>query len=220
MLLGSMKVQTSVGELTRAQRASLQSKGPEAKTTNAHAYTRVVVTGVIAVLSMTGSAAAQVSTGNGGATISLSLDHLWSLAWFGIALYAIGLAHKGLKSNYRIEDAIEGEDSDEDKRASTALGAIELTSSIKEALNQVTRAGAEPDEAKEIYKRRSEKLEARDAANFDARIQQNMKEIVSAAIVPLWEKIDALTDMTERNATAIEDRVESNSGLVEPGWQI
>ena len=220
MLLGSMKIETSVGELTRAQRASLQSKGPEAKTTNAHAYTRVVVTGVIAVLSATGSAAAQISTGNGGATISLSLDHLWSLAWFGIALYAISLAHKGLKSNYRIEDAIEGEDSEEDRRASTALGAIELTSSIKEALNQVTRAGAEPDEAKEIYKRRSEKLEARDAANFDARTQQNMKDVVSTAIEPLWEKISSLTIETEKNATALEERAEPSSGFVDSRWEI
>ncbi len=211
----------SIGEMTRAQHASLRSKGLEATTTtNAYALARVVGTGLFAMLSVTGSAAAQISTGNGGATISLSLDHLWSLAWFGIALYAISLAHKGLKSNYRIEDAIEGEDSDEDKRASTALGAIELTSSIKEALNQVTRAGAEHDEAKDIYKRRSEKLEARDEANFDARIQQNMKEIVSAAIVPLWEKIDSLTDMTERNATALEERAGPSSGFVETGWQI
>ena len=219
MLLGVMKKETSIGELTRVN-TSLRDKGPEATTTNAHAHTRVVATGAIAVLAATGSVAAQIAAEGGGATISLSLDHVWSLLWFGIALYAINLAHRGLKSNYRIEEAIEDEDSDEDKRATTALGAIELTCALKEALNEVTRAGAERDEAKEIYKRRSEKLEARDESNFDARILHTMTEVVSTAIGPLSEKITSLAQQTDQNTTAIEERSESSSGSVEMGWQI
>ena len=215
-----MKTKMSIGELTRAPRASLRSKGPEAKTTNAHAYARVVGTGLFAMLSVTGSAAAQISAESGAATISLSLEHLWSLAWFAIALYAIGLAHRGLKSNYRIEEAIEGEDSDEDRRSSTALGAIQLTADLKDALNQVTRAGAEPDEAKEIYKRRSEKLEARDEANFDTRIQHTMKEVVGSDIEPLWEEVTSLAHQIEKNTTTLEEKSESSSGFEASGWKI
>lgn len=220
MLLGVMKNQTSIGELTRVN-TSLRDKGPDATTTNAHAHTRVVATGAIAVLAATGSVAAQISAEGGGATISLSLEHIWSLLWFGVALYAINLAHRGLKSNYRIEDAIEGEASDEDMRASTALGAIELTSDLKEALNKVTRAGSERDEAKDIYKRRSEKLEARDEANFDSRIQHMMSEVVNGAIGPLTEKLTSLAEQTEKNTTALAERDDtSGSGFVDVGWQI
>jgi len=219
MFLGTMKKETSIGELTRVN-TSLRDKGPDATTTNAHAHTRVVAMGLFAMLSVTGSAAAQLSAESGGATISLSLDHVWSLLWFGIALYAINLAHRGLKSNYRIEEAIEDDDSDEDKRATTALGAIELTCSLKEALNEVTRAGAERDEAKEIYKRRSEKLETRDESNFDARILHTMAEVVSAAIGPLSEKLTSLEQQTEQNTTTLEERSESSSGPIETGWQI
>ena len=94
------------GSLTRVQQTHSRNKGLDATTTNAHAHTRVVATGAIAVLAATGSVVAQISAEGGGATISLSLEHIWSLLWFGVALYAINLAHRGLKSNYRIEDAI------------------------------------------------------------------------------------------------------------------
>jgi hypothetical protein len=211
------------GSLTRVQKIHSRTKGPETTTTtpNAHAHTRVVATGVIAALAVTGNVAAQISAEGGGATISLSLEHIWSLLWFGVALYAISLAQRGLRSNFRIEDAIEGEASDEDKRASTALGAIELTSDIKEALNKVTRAGAECDEAKEIYKHRSEKLEARDELNFDARVQHTLSEVVNVAIGPLTEKLTSLAEQTEKNTTALAERDDtSGSGFVEQEWNI
>ena len=204
----------SIGEMTRAQHASLRYKGLEATTTNAHALARVVGTGLFAILSVTGSVAAQISTEGGGATISLSLEHLWFLFWVGIAVYAITLAHKGLKSNYRIEEAMEDSDSEEDKRAATAIGSIELTAALQEAIAQVF-AGVR-DEAKEFYKRRSEKLEAWEEANFDSRMQNNMREVVD----PLREEVAALTHQTVKNTSAIEERAESNSGTAETGWHI
>ena len=210
------------GSLTRVQKIHSRTKGPISTITpNAHAYVRVVATGVIAALAVTGNVAAQITAEGGGATISLGLSHVWSLLWFGVALYALSLAQRGLRSNFRIEDAIEGEASDEDKRASTALGAIELTSDLKEALNKVTRAGAECDEAKEIYKRRSEKLESRDELNFDARIQHTLAEVVNEATGPLTEKLTSLAEQTEKNTTALAERDDtSGSGYAETEWNI
>ncbi|SVA70470.1 uncharacterized protein METZ01_LOCUS123324 [marine metagenome] len=207
------------GSLTRVHKIHSRTKGPSI-TPNAHAYVRVVATGVIAALAVTGNVAAQITAEGGGATISLGLEHVWSLLWFGVALYALSLAQRGLQSNFRIEDAIEGEASDEDKRASTALGAIELTSDLKEALNKVTRAGAECDEAKEIYKRRSEKLESRDELNFDARLQHTLSEVVNEAIGPLTEKLTSLTVQTEKNTTALAERDDTTGSEFADAWNI